>query len=508
MLPPAVAGIGLLAAFGVGGLLGAELHDAGIVLPFTEWAVVLAVTFVASPFYMRQAITAFEGVDPTLVDAARTLGAGPARTFWRVWLPLAAGGLVAGWVLAFARGVGEFGATIIFAGNVRGPDADADARRLRGARLELRRRARDRDTARRAQRRGPALLQGDRVVETLDARHRRRPSLVRARRRAERRSARRSRSSARRAPARRRCCARSPGCAVPTAGGSRSATARGSTPTPKVDLAARAALGRPRLPGVRAVPAHDRARRTSPSAAARRARRPSCSSASASPTSPASARAGSRAASASASRSRARWRATRGCCCSTSRCRRSTRTRARVVRGELQELLAAARAADAARHARLPRRRRARRPHRRHRRRAPAPGRHRRRSSSAHPADAFVARLTGGNLLPGPTRDGGSEVALDAGGDRALRRAGATGRVGVAVYPWEVGVALQAPGRRAQRAPGPDHGARAGGRSHARARRRRRRRAPREELERLGLAAGMTAWATFPPDAVRIVALE
>jgi molybdate transport system permease protein len=120
VLPPAVAGIGLLAAFGVGGLIGPDLQDAGIVLPFSEWAVVLAVTFVASPFYIRQAITAFEGVDRNLVDAARTLGAGPVRTFWRVWTPLAAAGLVAGWVLAFARGVGEFGATIIFAGNVRG----------------------------------------------------------------------------------------------------------------------------------------------------------------------------------------------------------------------------------------------------------------------------------------------------------------------------------------------------------------------------------------------------
>jgi molybdate transport system permease protein len=120
VLPPAVAGIGLLAAFGAGGLLGKPLADAGIVLPFTEWAVVMAVTFVASPFYVRQAITAFEAVDPTLVDAARTLGASPARTFLRVSLPLAAAGLLAGWVLAFARGVGEFGATILFAGNVRG----------------------------------------------------------------------------------------------------------------------------------------------------------------------------------------------------------------------------------------------------------------------------------------------------------------------------------------------------------------------------------------------------
>jgi molybdate transport system permease protein len=120
VLPPAVAGIALLAAFGAGGLIGAPLADAGVVLPFTQWAVVMAVAFVASPFYIRQGISAFEAVDPTLVDAARTLGASPARTFRRISLPLAARGLLAGWVLAFARGVGEFGATIVFAGNVHG----------------------------------------------------------------------------------------------------------------------------------------------------------------------------------------------------------------------------------------------------------------------------------------------------------------------------------------------------------------------------------------------------
>jgi len=120
VLPPAVAGIGLLAAFGAGGLFGDELQSAGIILPFTEWAVVLAVVFVASPFYLRQAITAFESVDPNLTDAARTLGASPFRTFARIAMPLAASGLAAGWVLAFARGIGEFGATIVFAGNVRG----------------------------------------------------------------------------------------------------------------------------------------------------------------------------------------------------------------------------------------------------------------------------------------------------------------------------------------------------------------------------------------------------
>ncbi|MEI2703339.1 MAG: ABC transporter permease [Baekduia sp.] len=120
VLPPAVAGIALLAAFGAGGLVGDPLAERGIVLPFSQWAVVVAVAFVSSPFYVRQAIAAFESVDPALRDVARTLGASRARTWWRVVLPLALPGLVAGWVLAFARGLGEFGATIIFAGNVAG----------------------------------------------------------------------------------------------------------------------------------------------------------------------------------------------------------------------------------------------------------------------------------------------------------------------------------------------------------------------------------------------------
>ena len=80
----------------------------------------LAVAFVASPLYIRTAIAAFEGVDADLVAASRTLGAGPTRTFFRVVLPLARGGLAAGDALAFARGLGEFGATIMFAGSLRG----------------------------------------------------------------------------------------------------------------------------------------------------------------------------------------------------------------------------------------------------------------------------------------------------------------------------------------------------------------------------------------------------
>jgi molybdate transport system permease protein len=120
VLPPAVAGIGLIAAFGRLGLLGGTLEFLGADIAFTQAAVVLAVTFVASPFYVRTAISAFESVDPMLTGAARTLGAGPARTFFRVALPLAAGGLGAGWALAFARGIGEFGATIMFAGSLQG----------------------------------------------------------------------------------------------------------------------------------------------------------------------------------------------------------------------------------------------------------------------------------------------------------------------------------------------------------------------------------------------------
>lgn len=120
VLPPAVAGIGLLAAFGSMGLLGGGLDLLGLRLPFTQTAVVLAVIFVASPFYLRGAVAAFEAVDPDLLAAARTLGAGPGRTFGRVALPLAAGGLGAGATLAFARGLGEFGATIIFAGSFPG----------------------------------------------------------------------------------------------------------------------------------------------------------------------------------------------------------------------------------------------------------------------------------------------------------------------------------------------------------------------------------------------------
>ena len=120
VLPPAVAGLGLLAAFGSLGLLGSAVEALGLDIAFTKVAVVLAIAYVASPFYVRTAIAAFEAVDRDLVAAARTLGAGPGRTFVRVALPLASGGLGAGAALAFARGLGEFGATIMFAGSLQG----------------------------------------------------------------------------------------------------------------------------------------------------------------------------------------------------------------------------------------------------------------------------------------------------------------------------------------------------------------------------------------------------
>ena len=120
VLPPAVAGIALLATFGRYQLIGGALHALGVTVGFTQTAVVLAVAFVESPFYLRGAVAAFEAVDPDLLAAARTLGAGPSRVFFRVAVPLAADGLVAASALALARGLGEFGATIIFAGSLQG----------------------------------------------------------------------------------------------------------------------------------------------------------------------------------------------------------------------------------------------------------------------------------------------------------------------------------------------------------------------------------------------------
>jgi molybdate transport system permease protein len=120
VLPPAVAGVALLAALGPQGVLGGLLDDAGVQLVFETAGVVVALAFVASPFYVRQAQTAFASIDPDLIDAARTLGAGEARTFARVAIPIALPGLAAGAALAWGRALGEFGATLVFAGSLRG----------------------------------------------------------------------------------------------------------------------------------------------------------------------------------------------------------------------------------------------------------------------------------------------------------------------------------------------------------------------------------------------------
>ena len=121
VLPPAVAGIGLFYAFGrYHGFLGGTFSALGIDVSFNWAAVVFAVTLVSGPFYVRQGIAAFEAIDTNLVAASRTLGAGRARTFFRVTLPLALSGLAAGEALSLARGLGEFGATIMFAGSLQG----------------------------------------------------------------------------------------------------------------------------------------------------------------------------------------------------------------------------------------------------------------------------------------------------------------------------------------------------------------------------------------------------
>jgi molybdate transport system permease protein len=120
VLPPAAAGIALLAALGPNGVAGGLLDDAGITLVLTTAGVVVAMTFVASPFYIRQAQASFESLDPRLLEAARTLGAGEGRRFMRVAIPLSRNGLLAGAALAWGRALGEFGATLMFAGSLRG----------------------------------------------------------------------------------------------------------------------------------------------------------------------------------------------------------------------------------------------------------------------------------------------------------------------------------------------------------------------------------------------------
>jgi molybdate transport system permease protein len=120
VVPPAVAGLALLFAFGKLGLAAPLLRALHVELAFTTAAVVLAQLFVGTPFYVRSARAGFASVDRTFEEASATLGMGPLRTFARIIVPLAMPALAGGAVLAWARSLGEFGATIMFAGNLPG----------------------------------------------------------------------------------------------------------------------------------------------------------------------------------------------------------------------------------------------------------------------------------------------------------------------------------------------------------------------------------------------------
>jgi molybdate transport system permease protein len=120
VLPPTVAGFALLMAFGRMGLLGGTLRALGLTIPFTTLGVVVAQVFMAAPFFIAPARAGFSGVDRRLLEAAATLRASEARRFFWIVLPLSMPSLLAGAALCTARALGEFGATITFAGNFPG----------------------------------------------------------------------------------------------------------------------------------------------------------------------------------------------------------------------------------------------------------------------------------------------------------------------------------------------------------------------------------------------------
>ena len=120
VLPPSVAGLALLLVLGRRGVLGGSLSDVGLDIAFTTLAVVLAQTFVAAPFFVRSARAGIAGVSRDLEDAARVDGASEAQLFRLITVPLASAALAAGLVMTWARALGEFGATIMFAGNFQG----------------------------------------------------------------------------------------------------------------------------------------------------------------------------------------------------------------------------------------------------------------------------------------------------------------------------------------------------------------------------------------------------
>jgi len=120
VLPPSVAGLALLLVLGRRGVLGGSIESAGIDIAFTTIAVIVAQTFVSAPFFVRSARAGIAAIDPDLEDAARVDGASETRLFMSVTAPLAASALAAGLVMTWARALGEFGATIMFAGSVTG----------------------------------------------------------------------------------------------------------------------------------------------------------------------------------------------------------------------------------------------------------------------------------------------------------------------------------------------------------------------------------------------------
>ncbi len=120
VLPPVVAGVAMLMAFGRSGIIGGWLENSGIDISFTTTAVIFAQIFVAAPFYVRSARLGFQSVARDYEDVSQTLGVSPLLTFWRITIPLAAPALITGLGLSWARALSEFGATMMFAGNLMG----------------------------------------------------------------------------------------------------------------------------------------------------------------------------------------------------------------------------------------------------------------------------------------------------------------------------------------------------------------------------------------------------
>lgn len=120
VIPPVATGLILLQLFGRRGPIGKFLHSMGVEVVFTWKAVTLALSIMSLPLLVRSARAAFESVNERFENVARTLGASPARVFFTISLPLARRGIMAGIILAFARALGEFGATIMVAGNIPG----------------------------------------------------------------------------------------------------------------------------------------------------------------------------------------------------------------------------------------------------------------------------------------------------------------------------------------------------------------------------------------------------